>query len=64
MSAFTNLSLRSFRIPLSFQIVSSSMVAFLALPIEIIVYQIEVFKLLNGHENIDLDNVLKLIQVN
>ena len=33
MSAFTNFILSSFRIPLSFQIVSSSMVAFLALPI-------------------------------
>ena len=33
MSAFTNFILSSFRIPLSFQIVSSSMMAFLALPI-------------------------------
>ena len=33
MSAFTNFILSYFRIPLSFQIVSSSMVAFLALPI-------------------------------
>ena len=33
MSAFTNYILSSFRIPLSFQIVSSSMVAFWALPI-------------------------------
>ena len=33
MSAFTNFILSSFRIPLSFQTVSSSMVAFLALPI-------------------------------
>ena len=33
MSAFTNFILSSFRIPLSFQIVSSSMVAFLALPV-------------------------------
>ena len=33
MSAFTNLILIFFRIPVYFQIVSSSMVAFLALPI-------------------------------
>ena len=33
MSTFTNFILSSFRIPLSFQMVSSSMVAFLALPI-------------------------------
>ena len=48
MSALTNFILSYFRIPLSFQIVSSSMVAFLALPILVLMSseQLPVFVLM------------------